>query len=147
MKYPPQGTYVGFISTQATKTGNPAQETTSTSYVDILSIDLSTLQIPNINGIIAVKATGTFEKRSTGTGTARIAILDASNNILAYAEYTFTVNGLSLNQGISWEGLLTNARYIKLQFKTNDTDIADAYGYTTSPLALYVRIIPKITFT
>lgn len=147
MKYQPQGTYVGFIPAQVTKTGNPAQETTSTNYGDILSIDLSNLQIPAVNGIITVKATGIFEKRSTGTGNARIAIFDTSNNILAYAEYTFTVNGLTLIQGISWEGLLTKARYIKLQFKTNDTDVADAYGYPTSPLALYVRIIPKITFT
>jgi len=148
----PQGMSVGIISARATKTGNPAQTTTSTSYVDVLSIDLSTLQIPAVNGIIAVKATGGFLKNSTGTGNVRIAILDASSNVLIYNEYTFTVYGLCLNHGISWEGLLTEARYIKLQFKTNDTDPASCYGGAPGMcsgliLALYVKIIPNVTFS
>ncbi|MCI4409223.1 MAG: hypothetical protein JHC26_09035 [Thermofilum sp.] len=143
----PQGLTIGYITTQATKYGNPAQSTTSTSYVDILSIDLSTLPIPAVKGIILVKGTGSFAKRSTGTGNVRIAILDSSNNVIASAEYSFTSNGFGLSQILPWEGSLSSARYIKLQFKTNDTDIADCYGYTNSPLALYVKVFPNISFS
>jgi hypothetical protein len=141
------------IGTKVERCGNPVAYTTSTSYADLISIDLLPLNLPSLNGVIVLRARGYFDKFSTGVGYVRIVLVDSAGNVLVSSQewsYSVSPNYLCLDEYTVWEGTLATARYAKLQFRTADTDRAYAYGCISGfcnawPIALYVKAIPGVS--